>query len=158
MPSGPQRNESYEKYKVDRARAGESPKDSGEGSGRAMSNQPIRGAAKQEESGPRASKESRRSAPPSRDTNEIRENKIRSETANRTGADEAPPTRSVGGRKFQRQGNAWVDTKFKSSMSVKNISRGSDDYDELDSGLRSIAQQLSGEVIVVWKGKAYRFK
>jgi len=40
-------------------------------------------------------------------------------------------------------------------MTVKSISRGSNDFDALDSGLRSIAQQLGGEVIVVWKGKAY---
>lgn len=70
----------------------------------------------------------------------------------------APETRSVGGRKFQRQGNAWVDLKFKSSMSVRNVSRGSEEFTELDSGLRSIAQQLGGEIIVVWKSKAYRIR
>ncbi len=70
-------------------------------------------------------------------------------------AEEAPETRA-GGRKFRRQGNAWVDTKFKSSMSVKNISRGSDEYGALDARIRAIAEQLGGEVIVVWKGKAYR--
>ncbi|MDX6557731.1 MAG: hypothetical protein QOF72_780, partial [Blastocatellia bacterium] len=63
-----------------------------------------------------------------------------------------------GGRKFRRQGNAWVDAKFKSSMSMKSVSRGSSDFGALDSGLRSIAQQLGGEVIVVWKGKAYLIK
>jgi hypothetical protein len=74
----------------------------------------------------------------------------------------APPeeadTRSVGGRKFKRQGNAWVDVKLKSSMSIITISRGSDDFEKLDSGLRSIAQQFSGPVVVVWKGKAYRIQ
>ena len=73
----------------------------------------------------------------------------------RAPAEEAPETRSVGGRKFRRQGDAWVDAKFKSSMTLKSISRGSDEFAALDSGLRSIAQQISGEVIVVWKGKAY---
>jgi hypothetical protein len=67
-------------------------------------------------------------------------------------------TRSVGGRKFRKQGKAWVDQKFKSSMTLKSVARGSDDFDSLDSGLRSIAQQLGGEVIVVWKGKAYLIK
>ena len=76
----------------------------------------------------------------------------------RTASEEAPQTRSAGGRKFRRQGNAWVDAKFKSSMTVKSISRGSSEFEALDSGLRSIAQQLGGEVIVVWKNKAYLIK
>ena len=73
----------------------------------------------------------------------------------RTTSREGSETRSVGGHKFRRQGNAWVDTKFKSSMTLKSISRSSDEFAALDSGLRSIAQQVGGEVIIVWKGKAY---
>lgn len=72
--------------------------------------------------------------------------------------EESPQTRSVGGHKFRRQGNSWVDQKFKSSMTLKNISRGSDEFAALDSGVRSMAQQLGGEVIVVSKGKAYLIK
>ncbi|HEY0347084.1 MAG TPA: zf-HC2 domain-containing protein [Pyrinomonadaceae bacterium] len=72
--------------------------------------------------------------------------------------EESPQTRSVGGHKFRRQGNSWIDQKFKSSMTLKNISRGSDEFAALDSGVRSIAQQLSGEVILVSKGKAYLIK
>ena len=72
-----------------------------------------------------------------------------------TTSGEESETRSVGGRKFRRQGNAWIDAKFKSSMSLKNVSRGSEEFAALDSGLRSIAQQLGGEAIIVWKGKAY---
>jgi len=72
--------------------------------------------------------------------------------------EEESETRSVGGRKFQRRGSAWVDQKFKSSMSVRNVSRGSEEFGALDSGLRSIAQQLGGEILVVWKGKAYRIR
>lgn len=79
-------------------------------------------------------------------------------SAKRETREEAPANRSAGGRKFRRQGNAWVDQKFKSSMSLKNVARGSEDFAALDSGLRSIAQQLGGEVIVVWKGKAYLIK
>ena len=71
---------------------------------------------------------------------------------------EAAQTRSAGGHKFRKQGNAWVDQKFKSSLSLKNVARASDEFASLDSGLRSIAQQISGEVIVVWKGKAYLIK
>jgi hypothetical protein len=69
-----------------------------------------------------------------------------------------PETRSAGGRKFERQGGVWVDSKFKTSMAAKTIARGSDDFQKLDSGLRAIAQQLSGDIIVVWKGKAYRIR
>lgn len=157
IPGGPRRNESLEKYKaIDRSRAGETPKDSDEGSGRATNNQPVLAAAKQEESGPR--KLSRAPSVQSNTTTEMRVETRKPDTSVRDGADEAPQTRSVGGRKFQQRGNAWVDVKFKSSMSVRNISRGSDDYDDLDSGLRSIAQQLSGEIVVVWKGKAYRIR
>jgi hypothetical protein len=78
--------------------------------------------------------------------------------AAKSGDKEEVQTRSVGGRKFRKQGNAWVDQKFKSSLSVKSIARGSDDFNALDSGLRSIVQQLGGEIIVVWKGKAYLIK
>lgn len=68
-------------------------------------------------------------------------------------------TRSVGGRRFRRQGNAWIDTAYNSSRSTINVARGSDQYRALaadEPGLRSIAEQLGGEVVVVWKGKAYR--
>ena len=87
-------------------------------------------------------------------------NEIVSSDAPKTeGRDEdQPQTRSAGGHKFRRQGNAWVDQKFKPSLSLKNISRGSDEFSSLDNGLRSIAQQLGGEIIVVWKGKAYLIK
>src|SRR5438477_2030896 len=86
--------------------------------------------------------------PPAPKTEEARAEK-------RTTSREESETRSVGGHKFRRQGNAWVDTKFKSSMTLKSISRSSDEFTALDSGLRSFAQQVGGEVIIVWKGKAY---
>jgi hypothetical protein len=70
----------------------------------------------------------------------------------------APEERKAGGRTFRRQGGAWIDKKFKSSMAVTDIKRGSDEFRALDSGLRSIADQVSGEVVVVWKGKAYRIR
>lgn len=73
-------------------------------------------------------------------------------------SEDGSQTRSAGGHKFRRQGSAWVDQKFKSSMSLKNVARGADEFSALDSGLRSIANQISGEVIVVWKGKAYLIK
>jgi hypothetical protein len=78
--------------------------------------------------------------------------------AARSESEKAPVTRSAGGHKFRRQGNAWVDSKFKSSMSITNVARGSDAFRALDPAVRSMAEQLGGEVIVVSKGKAYRIR
>ncbi len=68
-------------------------------------------------------------------------------------------TRSVGGRKFRRQGSAWVDTAYAQGRATVNVTRGSEQYRALvadEPGLRTIADQLGGEVIVVWRGRAYR--
>jgi hypothetical protein len=68
-------------------------------------------------------------------------------------------TRSVGGRRFRRQGNAWVDIAYKSSRSTINVARGSDQYRSLvadEPTIGKIADQLGGEVILIWMGKAYR--
>ncbi len=78
--------------------------------------------------------------------------------AARRESEKAPETRSAGGHKFRRQGNAWVDSKFKSSMSITNVARGSEAFRSLDPAVRSMAEQLGGEVIVVSKGKAYRIR
>jgi hypothetical protein len=69
-------------------------------------------------------------------------------------------TRNFGGRTFQRQGGVWVDTAYNSSRPTTNVRRGSEQYRTLvadEPGLRAIAEQLGGEVIVVWKSRAYRF-
>ena len=79
-------------------------------------------------------------------------------SADRDDAEKAPEPRSVGGHKFRRQGNVWVDTKYRASMAVESISRDSDTFRALSAGVRSIAEQLSGELIVVSKGKAYRIR
>ncbi|MGB7922218.1 MAG: hypothetical protein WCF57_03135 [Pyrinomonadaceae bacterium] len=74
-------------------------------------------------------------------------------------ADNSAETRSVAGRQFRRQGDAWVDTAYSSSRSTISLARGSDKYRAVVSdepAIRNIAEQLGGVVIVVWKGKAYR--
>jgi hypothetical protein len=71
-----------------------------------------------------------------------------------------PETRSVGGRRFERRGGAWVDTSYNSSRPTTNVARGSEQYRALvadEPTLRTIAERLGGEVIVVWKSRAYRF-
>jgi hypothetical protein len=68
-------------------------------------------------------------------------------------------TRTVSGRHFRHQGNTWIDTAYDSSRATINVSRGSEQFRSLvadEPGIRAIAAQLAGEVIVVWKGKAYR--
>jgi hypothetical protein len=70
-------------------------------------------------------------------------------------------TKTVSGRRFMRQDNRWVDTAYQSSASLTNVTRNSEQFRALigdEPGLRAIAEQLEGEVIVVWKGKAYRIR
>lgn len=155
IPGGPRRNESYDKYKkADSAQLGDFAKARDEDRNRAAANKPAT-ANKQEDS---------KNAQPTSEVDDVSGRKVgelplaRKSAGTRSSSEEAPETRSVGGRKFKRQGNAWVDSKLKSSMSVRTIGRDSEEFEKLDSGLRSIAKQLSGEIVVVWKGKAYRIK
>ena len=67
-------------------------------------------------------------------------------------------TRNIGGKVFYREGAAWVDSAYGTGQKTTNVSRGSDDYKKLDAGLRSIADSFSGEVIIVWQGKAYKIR
>lgn len=79
-------------------------------------------------------------------------------SADRSGED-SEKTRTVSGRRFRRQGSAWVDAAYDASHAVTNISRGSEQYRALvadEPGIRTIAEQLGGEVLLVWKGRTYR--
>jgi hypothetical protein len=76
-------------------------------------------------------------------------------------AGNAVETRKVSGRLFHREGNVWVDSDYDSGMTKVNVKRGSEKYRALiadEPALRSISEQLGGEVIVVWKGTAYRIR
>lgn len=155
MPGGPRRNESSDKYKaIERARSGEFAKARDEADTSVMKNQRA----------PENKQEDAKSAQPKSEVADSSRRvddlplAARKSAATGSSSEEAPETRSVGGRKFKRQGNAWIDSKLKSSMSVRTVGRGSEEFDKLDSGLRSIANQLSGEIVVVWKGKAYRIR
>ena len=66
-------------------------------------------------------------------------------------------TTSVGGKTFKRAGNAWVDAAYK-GQATTNITRGTKEYKKLDSGLRSIVENLGGTVVVVWKEKAFKIQ
>jgi hypothetical protein len=67
----------------------------------------------------------------------------------------AGETRAIGGKTFRNVGGIWFDSAYTSQQPIM-IRRGSDDYKRLDSGLRAIAENLGGTIVVVWKGKAYR--
>jgi len=63
----------------------------------------------------------------------------------------------ISGKNFQRRDNVWYDTAYQSQATI-NVRRRSDEYRKLDSGLRTIAESLSGVVVVMWESKAYRFQ
>jgi len=70
-------------------------------------------------------------------------------------------TRSVAGRRFRREGGVWIDTAYDSSRGTVSLTRGSEYYRGLvadEPAIRTIAEQLDGEIIVVWKGRAYRIR
>jgi hypothetical protein len=70
-------------------------------------------------------------------------------------------TRSVMGRQFTREGDAWVDTAYESPRATVRVTRGSEQFRALvadEPGLRTISEQLGGVVIVVWKNRAYRIQ
>jgi hypothetical protein len=74
-------------------------------------------------------------------------------------SEEESETRTVAGRRFRRQDNAWIDTAYESSRRTINVSRGSEQFRALvadEPAIRTIAEKLSGVVIVVSNGKAYR--
>ena len=74
--------------------------------------------------------------------------------------EQAPDVRSVGGHRFEKRGQVWVDVLYQSQSTI-NVARDSEQYRALvgdEPGIRTIAEQLSGELIVVWKSRAYRIR
>lgn len=83
----------------------------------------------------------------------LRENTAKDES-------EGTEVRTVGGHRFHKKGEVWVDSQY-SSQPITNVSRGSEQYRALvadEPGIRSIAEQLKSEFIVVWNGRAYRIR
>lgn len=66
-------------------------------------------------------------------------------------------TTNVGGKTFRRANGVWTDSAYK-GQATTNVTRGTKEYKKLDSNLRSIAENLGGTVIIVWKKKAYRIQ
>jgi len=70
-------------------------------------------------------------------------------------------TRSVAGRRFQKKGGVWIDTAYDSSRDVMIVTRGSEGYRSLvadEPAIKTIADELDGEIVVVWKGHTYRIR
>ena len=79
---------------------------------------------------------------------------------NKSDTGERADSRTVSGKRFIRQNNSWIDVAYQGARATTNVKRGSEQYRALvadEPGLRTFAEQLGGEVIVVWKGRAYRF-
>ncbi|HEX7313338.1 MAG TPA: hypothetical protein VF297_05430 [Pyrinomonadaceae bacterium] len=70
-------------------------------------------------------------------------------------------TRTAAGHRFRREGNAWVDVNYKSSMPSTGVRRGTDSFRALVADVPEVgrvAEALGGEVIVVVGGRAYRIR
>lgn len=82
---------------------------------------------------------------------------IQSQTNNQimNQAGEMAVTRAVGGKTFDNRNGAWYDRAYR-NQATTNYRRGTAEYKKLDSGLRSIADNLGGTVVLVWKDKAFR--
>lgn len=63
----------------------------------------------------------------------------------------------VGGKNFRNRDGVWYDLAYR-GQATTNVRRRTDEYRKLDSGLRSIAESLSGTVVVMWKDKAYKIQ
>ncbi len=70
-------------------------------------------------------------------------------------------TRTVGVREFRRLKGAWVDTAYRAGQATTVVRRNSEQWRALvadEPELRRIADALGGEVVIVWRGRAYRIK
>lgn len=82
---------------------------------------------------------------------------VQNQVQNNAQASEMAVTRKLGGKTFHNSNGAWYDSAYH-GQSTTNVHRGTDDFKKLDPGLRSIANDLGGVVVVVWKDKAYRIQ
>ena len=83
------------------------------------------------------------------------------EEAGRDDKDSSAETRSVAGRRFRKEGGIWVDTAYDQSRAITTYRRDSESYRSLiadEPTIKTIADQLDGEIIVVWKGRTYRIQ
>jgi hypothetical protein len=73
----------------------------------------------------------------------------------------AGDTRAAAGHRFRREGSAWVDVNYKSSMRSTGVRRGTEGFRALVADVPEVgrvAEAIGGEVIVVVGGRAYRIR
>jgi hypothetical protein len=87
----------------------------------------------------------------------VKDLKMQPAPAKPDAAESSSGRRQVSGKNFNRRDGVWYDAAY-SGQATTDVRRGSSEYKKLDSGLRSIANSLSGTVVVVWKSKAYRIQ
>lgn len=102
---------------------------------------------------PPAVKKDQRSAEPGKDSDD-EDKKMRAKS---TMGASASVQKRVGEKTFSRSGRVWYDSAYR-GQPTKDVRRGTSDYKNLDSGIRSIAESLEGTVVVVWKDGAYRIQ
>jgi septal ring factor EnvC (AmiA/AmiB activator) len=116
-----------------------------------------RGRADKEEGAPATTAP----AAPARRARGADENRAAEDSRRRDGDESSDETRTVAGRKFRRQGGAWIDTSYNAGQPFTTVRRNSEQFRALvadEPELRRIAGALGGEVTVVWKGRAYRIR
>lgn len=87
--------------------------------------------------------------------------KGRSSERERDQEDNYVESRTVSGRTFRKENGVWIDTAYSAVRSTMVLSRGSEQFRSLvadEPGIKTIADQLDGEFVVVWKGRAYRIR
>jgi hypothetical protein len=73
----------------------------------------------------------------------------------------AAETRSVAGRRFRKSAGVWIDSDYDASKSITSVARGSEQYRALiadEPSIKTIADELDGQIVVVWKGRTYRIR
>ena len=73
----------------------------------------------------------------------------------------AVETRSVAGRSFRKSAGVWIDTAYDSSKDITSVARGSEQYRALiadEPSIKTIADELDGQIVIVWKGRTYRIR
>lgn len=82
-------------------------------------------------------------------------NDAKSKIATATPSAPAEEKKRIRGKDFEFKDGVWYDTAY-SGQRTTNVRRNTPEYNKLDSGLRRIVDSLSGTVVAVWSGKAYR--
>lgn len=67
------------------------------------------------------------------------------------------PELNVRGKTFTKRDGVWIDSDYRGGT-FKTVKRGTEDYEGLDAGIRSLANEVPGTLIVVWQGQAYRIQ